>query len=292
MENTVNKVLQIAEAEVGYLEKSKSAYLKNPNVLYSKTDGAGTDNYTKYNYEMHKIYPQVMDGLGAAWCDCFVDWCFYKAYGVATAKSLLGGNFDDYTVASAQMYKNKKAWYTSNPKVGDQVFFKNNTRICHTGLVYKVDSSYVYTIEGNTSNASGVVANGGGVAKKKYALNYAKIAGYGRPKYDPEPVSVKPSTPSTPSTPSKPVSASLKPKSAKSKDSKLAGTYKTTTDLNMRIDAGVESKNTVICTIPKGESVKNYGFYTLYKGVKWLYVDYKGTTGFCSIKCLNKTSNK
>ena len=139
-------------------------------------------NYTKYGKEMHDIYPSVMD-FPAAWCDAFVDWCFYKAYGVSNAKSLIGGNFNDYTPSSAQLYKNKNAWFSS-PKVGDQIFFKNSTRINHTGLVYNVDAKYVYTIEGNTSTTSGVVANGGGVCKKKYKLNYSKIAGYGRPKYD------------------------------------------------------------------------------------------------------------
>lgn len=119
----------------------------------------------------------------APWCDAFVDWCFQEAYGVSNAKSLLGGNFNDYTVASAQLYKNKNAWYSS-PKVGDQIFFKNSQRICHTGLVYKVTDTRVYTIEGNTSGASGVIANGGGVCKKSYALSYSQIAGYGRPKYD------------------------------------------------------------------------------------------------------------
>lgn len=176
MANTVNKVLAIAEAEVGYLEKKSNAN------LYDKTANAGDANYTKYGKEMHDIYPSVMD-FPAAWCDAFVDWCFYKAYGVSNAKALIGGNFNDYTPSSAQLYKNKNAWYTT-PKVGDQIFFKNSTRINHTGLVYKVDSTYVYTIEGNTSGASGVVANGGGVCKKKYKLNYSSIAGYGRPKYD------------------------------------------------------------------------------------------------------------
>ena len=177
MANTVDKVINIALAEVGYLEK------KSNSKLYSKTANAGSANYTKYGKEMHDVYPSVMD-FPAAWCDAFVDWCFYKAYGVSNAKGLLGGNFNDYTPSSANLYKNKKAWHTSNPKVGDQIFFKNSTRICHTGLVYKVDNTYVYTIEGNTSGASGVIANGGGVCKKKYALTYSKIAGYGRPKYD------------------------------------------------------------------------------------------------------------
>ena len=183
MGNTVDKVLSVAESEIGYLEKSKVAYLNDKTVLYRKTDGAGQDNYTKYGKEMHDIYPSVMD-FPASWCDVFVDWCFYQAYGVTNAKGLLGGNFNDYTVASAQLYKNKNAWYTSNPQIGDQIFFKNSTRICHTGLVYKVDSNYVYTIEGNTSGANGIIANGGGVCKKKYPLNYSLIAGYGRPKYD------------------------------------------------------------------------------------------------------------
>lgn len=183
MANTVDMVIAIAEAEIGYLEKSSSAYKTNHNIIYEKTLGAGRDNYTKYGKEMHAIYPSVMD-FPASWCDAFVDWCFYKAYGVANAKALICGDFNDYTVSSAQLYKNKNAWYTSNPQKGDQIFFRNFTRICHTGLVYKVDSTYVYTIEGNTSGASGVIANGGGVCKKKYKLTDSTIAGYGRPNYD------------------------------------------------------------------------------------------------------------
>lgn len=177
MANTVDKVIDIALNEVGYLEK------KSNSKLYNKTANAGSKNYTKYGKEMHDIYPSVMD-FPAPYCDAFVDWCFYMAYGKSNAKGLLNGDFNDYTPASAQLYKNKKAWHTSNPKIGDQIFFKNSSRIYHTGLVYKVDSSYVYTIEGNTSGASGVIANGGGVCKKKYSLKYSKIAGYGRPKYD------------------------------------------------------------------------------------------------------------
>ena len=45
-----NKVINIALNEVGYLEKSKSAYQKNPNIIYDKTQGAGEDNYQKYGF--------------------------------------------------------------------------------------------------------------------------------------------------------------------------------------------------------------------------------------------------
>lgn len=186
MANTVDKVINVAAAEVGYLEKSAIAYKKNPAILDEKTAGAGSDNYTKYGRDMHKIYPAVMD-FPAYWCDAFVDWCFYKAYGVANAKGLLGGNFDDYTVASAGLYKNKGALGTE-PRKGAQVFFTRNgqTSGCHhTGLVYAVDETYFYTIEGNTSGASGVIANGGGVAKKKYSISaYKGKVIFGYPKYD------------------------------------------------------------------------------------------------------------
>ena len=178
-------VINIALNEVGYLEKSSTAYKKNKNIIYEKTKGAGSDNYTKYGKEMHDLYPAVMD-FPAYWCDCFVDWCFHKAYGVSGAKALLGGNFDDYTVNSKALYVAKGAYIKrgkGTPKKGDQIFFNNGTRVCHTGIVYDVDKNYVYTVEGNTSVGSAVVANGGGVSKKKYALSYNKIDGYGRPPY-------------------------------------------------------------------------------------------------------------
>lgn len=186
MANYASTVVNIALGEVGYLEK------KSNKNLDSKTANAGSANYTKYGRDMHEIYPAVMD-FPAYWCDTFVDWCFQKAYGVSNAKGLLGGNFDDYTVNSARLYKNKKAWGTT-PKYGAQIFFKNKTRICHTGLVYDFDNMYVYTVEGNTSGASGVIANGGGVCKKKYLRTDPKIAGYGYPNYDPEPTTSKPAT--------------------------------------------------------------------------------------------------
>ena len=173
--NAIEKLLEVATNEVGYLEK------KNGNSLYDKTKNAGSANYTKYGYEMHKLYPTTMD-YPAAWCDCFVDWCFVQAFGKDIAMKMLH-KFDDYTVNSAGYYKNNKEWYQT-PKVGDQIFFTNsNGGICHTGIVCAVDNTYVHTIEGNTSSESGVVANGGCVRRKSYKLTYNRIAGYGRPNY-------------------------------------------------------------------------------------------------------------
>lgn len=269
-------VVAVAKAEVGYLEK------KSNSQLDSKTANVGSANYTKYGRDMHAIYPAVMD-FPAAWCDCFNDWCFYKAYGVSNAKGLLGGNFDDYTVASAQLYKNKNAYIKrgqGTPKVGDQIFFNNGTRICHTGLVVKVTSTTVYTIEGNTSSAAGVIANGGCVREKSYALTYAKIDGYGRPKYDAEPV-INEQTASNGTT------VVTKIDSAQSFDKSISGTYLVTaSSLNMRSGAG--TNKTKIASIPNGASVKCYGYYTKSGSTKWYYVSYNGTIGYVSSSYLKK----
>lgn len=45
----------------------------------------------------------------------------------------------------------------------------------------EVTATQVITVEGNTSGASGVISNGGGVCKKTYSRSYANIVGYGRP---------------------------------------------------------------------------------------------------------------
>lgn len=278
MSNYASTVIDIALGEVGYLEK------KSNKSLDSKTANAGSANYTKYGRDMHKLYPSVMD-FPAAWCDAFVDWCFQKAYGVSNAKGLLGGDFNDYTPSSAQLYKNKGAW-GSEPKLGAQIFFKNGSRICHTGLVYDFDTKYVYTVEGNTSGASGVVANGGGVCKKKYLRTNSKIAGYGYPKYDAE--STKNSTTANPKASSEKVVTATG--TADEFNKTFAGTYTTTANLNLRNDAGTTNKS--LCVVPKGTKVKCYGYYSLSKGVNWLYIQVTLKdvlyTGFCSKSYLKK----
>lgn len=184
MPNTVDKVLVIAEAEVGYLEK------KSNSQLDDKTANAGSNNYTKYWRDIAIGYQ------GQAWCNCFINWVFTKAFTEATAKKLLcsenGWSF--YTPTSASYFKTRSQWHTSGAKVGDIIYFKNSTRIHHVGLVYKVDDTKVYTIEGNTSGGSSVIANGGGVCKKSYLKTNAAIAGYGRPNYDVEQAEATPST--------------------------------------------------------------------------------------------------
>lgn len=171
----MERVLNIAQNEIGYLEKASDYQLD------SKEANAGKNNFTKY---WRDLSPSSQKN---AWCQCFIDWCFEKAYGREMAKKLLchGTNtWSYYTPYCSDYFKKKKQWHTSNPKRGDIIYFKNSKRICHVGIVTNVDSKSVYTIEGNTSSKSNtVVANGGGVHAKDYSLTNNRIAGYGRPDY-------------------------------------------------------------------------------------------------------------
>lgn len=181
---TASELIKIAEAEVGYLEK------KSNSNLDSKTANAGYNNYTKYARDLYNAGYYNGNKNGYAWCDVFVDWCFWQLCGKDTKKAehmiCQTGDLGAGCGWSGDYYRNAGRFHSS-PKVGDQIFFGEYGNEYHTGIVYKVDSSYVYTIEGNTSGASGVVDNGGGVFKKSYSRSYSGISGYGRPRYDEEP---------------------------------------------------------------------------------------------------------
>jgi GH25 family lysozyme M1 (1,4-beta-N-acetylmuramidase) len=177
----IERAIEVALQEEGYYEKSKAACQNNPSVLDSKNQGIGADNMTKYGRDMVKWVGSPY-AQGVAWCDEWVDWVMVTAFGIDKAKEMIGG-WSAYTPTSAQYYKNMGRW-RNVPEVGAQIFFQNSTRINHTGIVYKVDDTKVYTIEGNTSSTGGVVVNGGCVAKKTYLKTNTKIAGYGMPKYE------------------------------------------------------------------------------------------------------------
>lgn len=177
----IERLIATAKAEEGYLEKATNAQLD------SKTANAGSNNWTKYARDLDNI-GNIYNGKknGYAWCDVFVDWCFIKTFGVDLAMKLLcqpyGGAGAGCTY-SVQYYKQKDQFHKSNPQAGDQIFFTNDggKTSYHTGLVIAVGNGKVYTIEGNTSSAPGVVPNGGCVRTKSYNLTATYIGGYGRP---------------------------------------------------------------------------------------------------------------
>lgn len=168
----INKILEIANSEVGYLEKNSR------EQLGEKTANAGDKNYTKYAEEMDALNVYNGKKQGYAWCNVFIDWCFYKAVGLDRARELLIG----FSAGCTQDYNwlKAKGQIVSEPQVGDLVFFGD---LSHIGIIENVDNERIYTIEGNTSNKAELIINGGQVAKKSYLKSSKYIYGYARPKY-------------------------------------------------------------------------------------------------------------
>lgn len=148
--DAIKKVIGIAEQEIGYLEKKSNADLD------SKTGNAGSGNYTKY---WRDVYPQYQ---GQPYCACFVSWVLMVAFGLESAKKLLQHWPFVYCPTLAGKTSNKV------PKVGSIGLFFRSGVYAHTGIVTAVTDSTITAIEGNTSGASGIVPNGGGVCKKTY----------------------------------------------------------------------------------------------------------------------------
>jgi len=130
------KVLDIAFKEKGYTEKDNN-------------------NKTKYG--------QWFGLDGVAWCGIFVSWCYAQA-GTPLAKIGFTKGFAGCQTAVAHFRKTGEL--TSNPKVGDIVFFDWNRdgRYDHTGIFNgwkNKEAGTFYTVEGNT--AVGNDSNGGQV---------------------------------------------------------------------------------------------------------------------------------
>ena len=171
----IDDVIRIATEEIGYLEKATNAYLD------AKTANPGPGNWTKYARDLWNADPHFFQGPknGYDWCTIFFAWCIYEASGHDSthAQEILyyTGPYGAGCTYAVEYYKAAHAWYTSDPKPGDQIFFGSGESIRHTGLVVSVDSRHVYTIEGNSNNS---------VSQKMYKLTDSCIIGYGRPKYD------------------------------------------------------------------------------------------------------------
>ena len=174
-------VVNIALAEIGYREKASNAYLDD------KTANAGAANWTKYARDLAAAGYYNGNKNGYAWCDVFVDWCFFKAYGAVEGQRIQcqTGPLGAGCIFSAQYYQ-QKGRYDRTPKVGDQVFFQSGGEIGHTGIVVEVTDSTIVTVEGNSSDQ---------VKKNTYNRSNSYIAGYGHPLYgesDPTPVTPAP----------------------------------------------------------------------------------------------------
>lgn len=174
MAYTVSKLLEIARAELGYKEKETNSQLDD------KTANAGDGNWTKYARDLHSAGYYQAAKNGYAWCDMFVDWCFWKLGGSKEKGEWLECQTGLYGAGcewSSDCYR-RAGRFDKNPRPGDQIFFGKTDAEEHTGIVEKIEDGKVHTIEGNASNMC---------KRCTYSLTSSRIVGYGHPRFDDEP---------------------------------------------------------------------------------------------------------
>lgn len=116
-------------------------------------------------------------GSRVEWCACFVSWCANECGLIES------GGVPMYCSCSygADWFRREGRWLDGNavPEPGMIVFFDWNGRgpsgaqdgsADHTGIVEKVGSGYVYTVEGNSSD---------GCRENCYPVGHYEILGYG-----------------------------------------------------------------------------------------------------------------
>nr|WP_304007249.1 CHAP domain-containing protein [Ruminococcus bromii] len=111
------------------------------------------------------------------WCACFVSWCANKC-------GYIENNLiPKYSVCDTGVnwFKSKGEWLDGieEPQEGMIIFFDwasdgLDGNSDHTGIVEKVESGRVYTIEGNSSDAC---------QENSYPIGHYEILGYGAPAY-------------------------------------------------------------------------------------------------------------
>lgn len=167
-DNQVSALLGTALSYVGYLEKASDRQLED------MATNAGSGNYTVFGQWYH------MNGY--PWCAMFVSYCAEKA-GIGTDVIPKHAS----CAVGVSWFKNTGRWHGRDgyaPLPGDIIYFTQDGRTpAHVGIVVRVEKGRVYTVEGNTSSGSTLIANGGAVAGKSYPLSYRSILGYGNPAY-------------------------------------------------------------------------------------------------------------
>lgn len=148
-----------------YLEKGTLAYLDDFRR------NAGYNNYTKFARDVNSWGQPGCQGQ--PWCAIYQFWKLVKVFGLSKALEIMGGGF--YNCQSVTRHAKANGTWKKTPKKGALIIFRNGA---HIGSVRTYDTKYVYTNEGNTSSAPGVVANGGACRNKKYKLTDSAIDGY------------------------------------------------------------------------------------------------------------------
>lgn len=159
-------VIDLAYAEEEYCEKAQKYLDKyGVSILYDKTNFSGSDNLTKYAYELHKT------GLGHpngyAWCQTFVAWLFWKSYGAEIADALLCGMLRSASTMEVKnaMVKAGRLVPLVKAEPSDLVFRPRNGG-GHVEIVAgRTADGKIISVGGNTSPTDRNSWNGGQVAR-------------------------------------------------------------------------------------------------------------------------------
>lgn len=177
MGKTLDRLLALAESQVGYTEKDSD---KDLDAKVGTTAGSG--NHTKYARDLTTM--GLPGYCGSAWCAVYQMWLEVQIVGKEQALKNMGPQF--YNCFAIRDYaKEQKKWIepAGVPMPGYLVIFRQS----HVGRIVKVTATKIYTNEGNTSNGTVVVRNGGMVCNKSYDRGNSSILGYVMMDY-PEPV--------------------------------------------------------------------------------------------------------
>ncbi|MBP3370726.1 MAG: CHAP domain-containing protein, partial [Clostridia bacterium] len=197
--DNISDLLAVALSQLGYMESDADGD-------FAGTTG-GSDNYTEFNYNMGD-FGSGYGGSKYDWCAAFVSFCLLQSR--STSQNSMSDWCRNHVADEASEkydpeYANyiwrevgcqkwadnliSAGYYQSSlanggeylPKSGDLIFFRwsPDKQIGHIGIVVYCDGERVYTVEGNTSGGTTMVANGGAVYFKNYALDYSCIDGYG-----------------------------------------------------------------------------------------------------------------
>jgi len=139
----------------------------------------GPNNWNKYAAEPAMTKLLGWNAQNQPWCNVFVNACFVACFGLESGAAMLYqpiGGGSALCRASADFFKAACAWIERGrtPEPGDVIFFYRSGDINHMGIVSRVASGSVVTVEGNSSDS---------VAERCYSVSDTSIAGYGRPQW-------------------------------------------------------------------------------------------------------------
>ena len=252
-----------------------------------------SDGSHKKIIDLYNSHKPLARGYAVKYTDA---WCSTFASAVAIAAGLTGIIPTECGCEKhIALFKALGSWQENDayvPAPGDYIFYDwqdgtnyadtdNTGAADHVGIVEKVSGQTITVIEGNYSNA---------VKRRTLAVNGRYIRGYGVPKYGSGTASAAPAAPAQTAKPT--VTEKKAADAARSLDKTLAGTYAVNAASGLHIRSGAGTGKASLAVLPNGTKVRNYGYYTLSGGVKWLYVQvtYNGVTytGFMSSQYLRK----